>query len=70
MTSAASTESVWDYPRPPRLEPTSALLEIVLGGEVVASTTDGFRVLETSHPPTYYLPPGAFTDGALRPCAG
>jgi uncharacterized protein (DUF427 family) len=70
MTSAASTESVWDYPRPPRLEPTSALLEIVLGGEVVASTTDGFRVLETSHPPTYYLPPDAFTDGALRPCAG
>ena len=64
------TESVWDYPRPPRLERTDALLEVVLGGEVVASTTDGWRVLETSHPPTYYLPADAFVDGALRPTAG
>ena len=65
-----STESVWDYPRPPRLERTTALLEVELGGEVVASTTDGWRVLETSHPPTYYLPAGAFAAGVLRPCAG
>jgi uncharacterized protein (DUF427 family) len=64
------TESVWDYPRPPRLERTSAVLEVVLGGEVVASTTEGYRVLETSHPPTYYLPPTAFAEGVLRPCAG
>ena len=64
------TESVWDYPRPPRLERTDALLEVVLGGEVVASTVDGWRVLETSHPPTYYLPADAFVDGALRPTAG
>ncbi len=65
-----STESVWDYPRPPRLERTTALLEVELGGEVVASTTDGWRVLETSHPPTYYLPADAFAAGVLRPCAG
>ena len=53
----AGQESVWDYPRSPRLEPTSARLEVVLGGQVIASTTEGYRVLETSHPPTYYLPP-------------
>jgi uncharacterized protein (DUF427 family) len=63
-------ESVWDYPRPPRLERTTALLEVVLGGEVIASTTDGWRVLETSHPPTYYLPPESFRAGVLRPVAG
>ncbi len=63
-------ESVWDYPRPPRLERTTALLQIELGGVVVAETRDGWRVLETSHPPTYYLPRAAFGEGALRPSAG
>ena len=63
-------ESVWDYPRPPRLERTTALLEVELGGVVVASTTEGWRVLETSHPPTYYLPAAAFVEGVLRPTAG
>ena len=63
-------ESVWDYPRPPRLERTPALLEVVLGGVVVASTREGWRVLETRHPPTYYLPRAAFRPGALRPAAG
>ncbi len=63
-------ESVWDYPRPPRLEATSASLEIRLGGEMVARTGDAYRVLETSHPPTYYLPTSAFTPGVLRPSAG
>ena len=51
-------ESVWDYPRPPRLEPTNRLVEITFNGEVVARTTGAYRVLETSHPPTYYIPPG------------
>ena len=63
-------ESVWDYPRPPRLERTDERIEIVLGGVTVASTTAAYRVLETSHPPTYYLPPDAFLPGALRPAAG
>jgi uncharacterized protein (DUF427 family) len=63
-------ESVWDYPRPPRLERTTALLRVELGGEVVAETREGWRVLETSHPPTYYLPRAAFADGLLRPTAG
>lgn len=51
-------ESVWDYPRPPRLEPTSKHIRIVFNGAVVADTVSAYRVLETSHPPVYYLPPG------------
>lgn len=63
-------ESVWDYPRPPRLEPTGELVEVVLGGQVVARTTDAVRVLETSHPPTYYLPRAAYAEGVLEPVRG
>ncbi|MFN3687234.1 DUF427 domain-containing protein [Salinarimonas sp.] len=51
-------ESVWDYPRPARCEPTSAHVEIVFGGRTIASSRAAYRVLETSHPPSYYLPPG------------
>src|SRR4051794_14280185 len=67
---APGQESVWDYPRPPRLEPSDAAVEVVLGGVVVAATRSALRVLETSHPPTYYLPPEAFAPGTLRPAPG
>ncbi len=50
-------ESVWDYPRPPRLEPTDAHLVVVLGGVTIADSRRAYRVLETSHPPNYYFPP-------------
>jgi uncharacterized protein (DUF427 family) len=50
-------ESVWDYPRPPRLERTAKRLRIVYAGRTIADTTAGWRVLETSHPPVYYVPP-------------
>ena len=50
-------ESVWDYPRPPRLEATDKHLKIVFNGEIIAETRRGFRVLETSHPPVFYFPP-------------
>jgi uncharacterized protein (DUF427 family) len=43
---------------------------IEFGGEVVVDTTDALRVLETSHPPTYYLPRSCFAQDALRPAAG
>ena len=55
-------ESVWDYPRPPRAERISRRAVLRYGGAVVADTTDLVRVLETSHPPTYYLPRTAFGD--------
>lgn len=59
-------ESVWDYPRPPRLEPTDARLRVVFNGTTIADTTGGYRVLETSHPPVYYLPPDDIADGVLH----
>ena len=49
--------SVWDYPRPPRVEETHRHLQIVFNGVVIAETHRAWRVLETSHPPVYYLPP-------------
>ena len=58
-------ESVWDYPRPPRLEPVGHRVRVVLGGRVIADTTDAYRVLETSHPPNYYLPPQDIVAGTL-----
>jgi len=51
-------ESVWDFPRPQRLEKVSEPLRVVFAGENVARTERGFRVLETSHPPVYDIPPG------------
>lgn len=63
-------ESVWDYPRPPRLERFAGVITIELGGQVIARTDSGWRVLETSHPPTYYLPRTAFRPGVLRDAPG
>jgi uncharacterized protein (DUF427 family) len=59
-------ESVWDYPRPPRAEPDHRRAVVRHGGVVVADTTDLVRILETSHPPTFYLPRTAF-GAYLRP---
>lgn len=56
---------MWDYPRPPRLEHVARRVAVRLGGELIVDTTDVVRVLETSHPPVYYLPIDAFADGAL-----
>ncbi|MBM7801124.1 uncharacterized protein (DUF427 family) [Curtobacterium luteum] len=63
-------ESVWDYPRPPAVEPVRDRVVVRLGGVVVADTTDAVRVLETSHPPVYYLPVADLADGALVPADG
>ena len=50
-------ESVWDYPRPPAVDPTSSVIRIEHAGRVVAETKRAIRVLETSQPPGIYLPP-------------
>ena len=63
-------ESVWDYPRPPALQRVILPVRIVFGGGMIASTGAAWRVLETSHPPVYYLPPDAFQPGRLKPAAG
>ncbi|MFD3447064.1 DUF427 domain-containing protein [Microbacteriaceae bacterium 4G12] len=63
-------ESVWDYPRPPRVEETTERVVVRLGGEVVVDTRSALRVLETSHPPAYYLPISAFAPGSLVSAAG
>ncbi|MFL6159268.1 MAG: DUF427 domain-containing protein [Marmoricola sp.] len=63
-------ESVWDYPRPPAIEQRGEHVVVVLGGRTVAETTQAWCVLETSHPPTYYLPRAAFAPGTLRDAAG
>jgi uncharacterized protein (DUF427 family) len=64
---APGQESVWAYPRPPRLERATARLRVVLGGVTIAETNDAYRVLETSHPPNYYFPPADIRPGVLEP---
>ena len=67
-------ESVWDYPRPPRLEVARRRVRVLVDGAVLADAPAGshlaWRVLETSHPPTYYLAPAALEPGLLQPAAG
>ncbi|WP_436535602.1 DUF427 domain-containing protein [Actinoplanes sp. HUAS TT8] len=63
-------ESVWDYPRPPRLERTTARVTITHAGKLIVDTDRCWRVLETSHPPVYYVPRDAIAAGALEPAAG
>ena len=63
-------ESVWDYPRPPRVVASLERVVLRFNGAVIADTRDSVRVLETSHPPTYYLPRDAFCAGVLTPVNG
>jgi uncharacterized protein (DUF427 family) len=66
----AGQESVWDYPRPPRLEPVSPRLRVTFNGQTIADTRSGYRVLETSHPPVYYIPPADVARQWLRRAPG
>ncbi len=63
-------EKVWDYPRPPALAPVDKAIEIRFGGRTIAQTEAAWRVMETSHPPVYYLPPEAFDAGVLVASGG
>jgi uncharacterized protein (DUF427 family) len=60
-------ESVWDYPRPPRLEDTARHIQVVFNGITIAETRRAKRVLETSHPPVYYIPPEDIKMEYLQP---
>ena len=68
-------ESVWDYPRPPRLERSRSLgeaqspqrIKIVFNGVTIADSSNTYRVLETSHPPVYYIPPEDIKTEYLKP---
>lgn len=60
-------ESVWDYPRPPRLEPTTRRVVVALAGVTVAESVRAHRVLETSQPPAYYIDPDDIRVDLLVP---
>ncbi len=67
---APGQESVWDYPRPPAVRSSDQLVTVTLGGVEVCRTQSSLLVLETSHPPTYYLPHSAFAPDSLREAGG
>src|SRR5947209_3427259 len=56
VTPGPGEESVWDYPRPPCVEGSEKLVQVVFSGVVIAESRRAHRVLETSHPPVYYIP--------------
>lgn len=63
-------ESVWDYPRPPRIERRTRLVEVRFGEVLIGRTTNPLRGCETASPPVYYLPPEDVELGLLRPGYG
>jgi uncharacterized protein (DUF427 family) len=67
---AAGQESVWDYPRPPRIESLEERVRIEFGGVVLADTVQALRVLETASPPTIYIPPQDIRMKYLEPARG
>lgn len=67
---AAGQESVWDYPRPPRLEKVGERLRVIFNAQTIADTEAGYRVLETSHPPVYYIPLSDIAQHYLLPAPG
>lgn len=63
-------ESVWSFPRPPALRAATEHITITLGGVTICTTDASWQVLETSHPPTYYLPRDSFAVGSLSAAGG
>lgn len=64
------TESVWDYPRPPRVERLQGVARVEFDGTTVAESGAALRVLETSHPPTVYFPRADVRFEFLKPARG
>ncbi len=67
---ASGQESVWSFPRPAIAETTRAHIVIEHAGTIVAETRASVRTLETSHPPSYYIPREDIAPGILRPANG
>ena len=67
MAERRSVESVWDYPRPPAMAREDAYVRAVVAGRVVAETTRPVVIRETSHPPTFYVPPDDVDMSMLEP---
>ena len=67
--SERATESVWDYPRPPRVEPSERHVRVIVDGTVIADSRRAVRVLETSHPPGWYIPREDVRMDLLHPTA-
>ena len=57
IVAGPGQESVWDYPRPPKLAPDGRLVEIFYGDQVITASSKTYRVLETASPPSFYIPP-------------
>ena len=64
------TESVWSYPRPPRVEPLHRCARVEFDGRIVADSVRALRVLETSHPQVIYFPPADVHLEWLNPAPG
>jgi uncharacterized protein (DUF427 family) len=63
-------ESVWDYPRPPRIEPVTRRVRVLLADVTLADGDGALRVCETASPPTVYLPPEIVRMDRLEPVSG
>jgi uncharacterized protein (DUF427 family) len=63
-------ESVWAFPRPAIAERSAAHVVIEHRGVILADTRASVRTLETSHPPSYYIPRGDILESALRRGSG
>lgn len=70
LPAGPGQQSVWDYPRPPRVEADPREVVVVLGGVEVCRTRRGLTVLETSHPPGWYLPREDWAPGVLQAAPG
>ena len=70
LPAGPGQESGWDYPRPPRIEVVDRHVRVEVGGLVVADTRAPIRILETSHPPTYYVNPNDVELGLLQAVPG
>lgn len=70
VTPGAGQTSVWDFPRPPRLQADTREVVIRWGSTAVARTQRAIRVLETAHPPSFYIPWDDVARELFEPAAG